>query len=678
MGPIRPSSRVARQAQALSSRVSPISRRILLSDTLDGGTSAVGPFTLQQASRETCWIYSSVSICISTLKGSFFLHPRLSASGNVLPRLSSENDCHLRKFATSGLAFDAHVEEGLNCLIEVKGFAGNPEAVSHAAKLAININDSILEDFISCVLANGEQSIENKTQTIRDGSEGFADVLSVSSSGSTFSCPIPNSSIACSKEDDVMSFLEDLFTSQEVSVVQFFANQTYFPKAAPAFQGFVEENCTNDFRRQLQDLELSVVKQKVLFPMLVDFCNEHYPDELRTFQALLEVTDMTKPHALYCSARSFKRKVIYHYGPTNSGKTYSALQRFLKLSNGIYCSPLRLLAMEVYDHSNSKGVPCNLVTGQERKEEPFARHVSCTVEMASLQQVWKVAVIDEVQLLNDDCRGWAWTRALLGLQAEELHVCGDPSALPVVRSICSATGDDLEEHAYERFKPLAVDSDTLNSDLRNAQPGDCIIAFSRRQIFEIKRAVERATHKRCCVVYGALPPETRSQQAKLFNEPGNGYDILVASDAVGMGLNLNIKRVVFHTLHKFDGEESQQLPTPLIKQIAGRAGRRGSLFPEGLVTTFHASDLPILCKCLAEPFLDSCSAGLFPSCDQLQLFAKHMPDAKFSEVLECFAQTCRLDSHYFLCQDMALKKIASIIDTIDNLTLEESLIICSY
>ncbi|MCO5577034.1 hypothetical protein L7F22_030856 [Adiantum nelumboides] len=562
-------------------------------------------------------------------KGSPLLHPKLAALNGVLAKCTDEGITTSRAFSSCCASCSGPDFEDLgDFTLPLKGFEDDPKVLSHAARQTITISDSALENFL----------VKGVTDNNLSGHEKRPDI--------------------------------------NISDTAFFANKDHFPSAAPAFQGFFEENSSKELRKQLQEMELSDVKEKVLFPMFVDFCNEHYPAEMKTFRAVLEAADMSNPHALYSSARLLKRKIIYHHGPTNSGKTYNALQRFLKEPNGIYCGPLRLLAMEVYDTANAKGVPCNLITGQERKEEPLANHVACTVEMADLMQVWKVAVIDEVQLLSDEGRGWAWTRALLGLQAEELHLCGDPSALDFMRSLCLATGDSLEDYSYERFKPLAIDSKALNGDFRNVEPGDCVIAFSRRQIFEIKRAVQRATKKRCCVVYGALPPETRSQQAKLFNEPGNSYDILVASDAVGMGLNLNIKRVVFHTLEKFGGELKSPIPVPLIKQIAGRAGRRGSLYPEGLVTTFQASDLPHLHTYLCEPFPGCCNAGLFPSCEQLQLFAKHMPHVKFSQLLERFVQASRVDAYYFVSLNMGLRKLAAMIDTIDNLTLEERFTFC--
>lgn len=616
---------------------------------------------------------------LANQRASVFLEPiKPATSKSLCIKHAHEVSGHFRAFAScSGVDPNPHYEGDLEDFgfdLNLKGFDNNPEVISHASKLAITISNSALYKFLG-VRESEDAEPSVQVDTTHD-IEPPCDLSHGSPSSSDLSKHTSHASTSSSDKEDVMSFLKECFESSSPPVADYFVNDMLFPLAAPAFQGFFEEKCSMELKKQLQDLGPANVKERVLFPMFVDFCNEHYSKEIKRFETLVQLADMTKPHTLYASSRSIKRKIIYHHGPTNSGKTYTALQRFLQEPNGIYCSPLRLLAMEVYEYANGKGVPCNLLTGQERKEEPSSNHVACTVEMAYMQQAWKVAVIDEVQLLNDENRGWAWTRALLGLQAEELHLCGDPSALAVVRSMCLATGDDFEEFSYERFMPLSVDKDSLNGDIRNVQPGDCIVTFSRREIFEIKRAVERATHKRCCVVYGALPPETRSQQAKLFNEPGNGYDILVASDAVGMGLNLNIKRVVFHTLEKFDGELTNRVSVSLTKQIAGRAGRRGSLYPEGLVTTFQASDLPLLFTCLDEPFTDTCGAGLFPSCEQLQEYAQHMPNARFSELLESFVQMSRVDAFYFLCQNRGLRKVASLIDTVDNLTLEERFIFC--
>lgn len=111
--------------------------------------------------------------------------------------------------------------------------------------------------------------------------------------------------------------------------------------------------------------------------------------------------------------------------------------------------------------------------------------------------------------------------------------------------------------------------------------GDCVVAFSRNDIFAIKREIESSTKYKCCIIYGSLPPSTRAEQAKLFNDPDSGYDILVASDAIGMGLNLSIKRIIFNSIYKNDGTTIVRLDHSAIKQISGRAGRRNSPFPDG-------------------------------------------------------------------------------------------------
>lgn len=201
------------------------------------------------------------------------------------------------------------------------------------------------------------------------------------------------------------------------------------------------------------------------------------------------------------------RQIILHVGPTNSGKTYQALKRLENAESGIYCGPLRLLAHEIFEKMNENGVACNLLTGEERREvAPFAPLTSSTVEMASLNRTMDVAVIDEIQMIADPDRGWAWTQALLGLKAKEIHLCGEASAVPLVKKICETLDEEVIVNEYQRLTPFTVNSQTLNNDLSKIQKGDCVVAFSRREIFEYKEKIERLTGLRCAVAYGALPP----------------------------------------------------------------------------------------------------------------------------------------------------------------------------
>lgn len=237
-----------------------------------------------------------------------------------------------------------------------------------------------------------------------------------------------------------------------------------------------------------------------------------------------------------------------HVGPTNSGKTHNALVRLQAAESGAYLSPLRLLAHEIYERMNAAGRPCNLITGEERRYgqldangEPTAESgnmTSCTIEMADTARRIEVAVIDEIQMLADPDRGWAWTHALMCLPAQELHLCGEPTVVELVQKICALTHEEVEIHRYDRLSQLEMQDESLYGRLDKIQKGDCVVTFSRRNIFLLKKAIEAETGLRCAVAYGGLPPESRSMQAKLFNDPNSGYDVLVASDAIGMGLNL--------------------------------------------------------------------------------------------------------------------------------------------
>ncbi|KAF8399466.1 hypothetical protein HHK36_015331 [Tetracentron sinense] len=470
------------------------------------------------------------------------------------------------------------------------------------------------------------------------------------------------------------SFAKSGWASNQALAI--YIGTSFYPTAARKFRSFFLKKCPNDVAKYLASMGPSEASELFLFPLFVEFCLEEFPDEIKRFRSMIDSADLTKPYSWFPFARAMKRKIIYHCGPTNSGKTYNALQRFMEAKKGIYCSPLRLLAMEVFDKVNALGIYCSLHTGQEKKHVPFSNHVACTVEMVSTEELYDVAVIDEIQMMADSSRGYAWTRALLGLKADEIHLCGDPSVLNIVRRICSETGDELFENHYERFKPLVVEAKTLLGDLRNVRPGDCVVAFSRREIFEVKMAIEKHTKYRCCVIYGALPPETRKHQANLFNDQDNEFDVLVASDAVGMGLNLNIRRVIFYTLSKYNGDKIVPVPATQVKQIAGRAGRRGSRFPEGLTTTLLLDDLDYLIECLKQPFDEVKKVGLFPFFEQVELFAGQFPNISFCQLLEKFGENCRLDGSYFLSRHDHIKKVARMLEKVQELSLEDRFNFC--
>ena len=301
-------------------------------------------------------------------------------------------------------------------------------------------------------------------------------------------------------------------------------------------------------------------------------------------------TSLLHPHRWFRQARRHPRKIVAHLGPTNSGKTHRALMRLREARAGVFCGPLRLLAWEVFERLNASGTVCSLVTGQELEAREGSTVVSCTTEMVDVSRRYDVCVIDEIQLLGDKDRGWAWTRALLGVPAREVHVCGEPAAQELLERLCALTGDALEVHHYERMSELTIEDAPIAS-LAEVRAGDAVIGFSRRELFVLKREIEASTGLKACVVYGALPPEVRRQQARLFNEgTEGGWPVIVATDAIGMGLNLNIGRVIFSKLEKYDGNTTRALRPSEVKQIGGRAGRFGSEFPIGSVGCLSAGN----------------------------------------------------------------------------------------
>ena len=175
---------------------------------------------------------------------------------------------------------------------------------------------------------------------------------------------------------------------------------------------------------------------------------------------------------------TFGLQIIYHGGPTNSGKTYNALQRLKSAKPGLYVGPLRLLAAEIYETLNAQGVYTSLITGQERREFPFSTHVAATVEMAAnlLEEEFDVVVIDEIQMIENKERGFAWTRALLGLRCKEIHVCGGLEAKGLIEKIASACGDDFELNTYDRFGALNVAEKSLatHPDQTGSFKGVCL------------------------------------------------------------------------------------------------------------------------------------------------------------------------------------------------------------
>lgn len=287
----------------------------------------------------------------------------------------------------------------------------------------------------------------------------------------------------------------------------------------------------------------------------------------------------SNPKDEYKLARNLKRKVYIHLGETNTGKTYTAMERLKEAKHGVYLSPLRILALENYEKLNNSNIICNLLTGEEEILKEGATHTSCTIEKVDLKKEYDIAIIDEIQMIDDSQRGAAWTRALLGLRCNEIHICGALNAKELIEKIVCDCNDEYEFKEYKRSIPLEVENRNFSYD--DVAEGDAIVVFSKKKVLQIAQQYSEQGI-RASIIYGDLPPEVRRKQYDMFINKEN--KVLITTDAIGMGVNLPIKRIIFLDIQKFDGEEIRNLTSQEVKQVAGRAGRKG-IYEVGYVAT---------------------------------------------------------------------------------------------
>ena len=293
-----------------------------------------------------------------------------------------------------------------------------------------------------------------------------------------------------------------------------------------------------------------------------------------------------RPELEFAEVRQMPRRFILHIGPTNSGKTFRSLERLKLARCGVYLGPLRLLALEVYEQMNKYEVPCTMRTGQECIEEADSRVVASTIEMADFDENYDIAVIDEAQMVTDPDRGHSWTKAILGIRAGEIHICMSPAAEQAIIHLIELCRDDYEIERYERKTALICEDEpfVFPDDVRK---GDALIVFSKKSVLDVAGRLEEQKIN-ASVIYGSLPPEIRRRQMHLFNS--GRTKVVVATDAIGMGLNLPVRRIVFLQAEKYDGVSRRPLLVSEIKQIAGRAGRFG-IYDSGYVNAMGREEL---------------------------------------------------------------------------------------
>ena len=386
--------------------------------------------------------------------------------------------------------------------------------------------------------------------------------------------------------------------------------------------------------------------------------------------AVARVAALDRYAAHFATARSLNRRIVLVTGPTNSGKSYTALERLAAAPSGLALAPLRLLAHEFREALAARGVLASLTTGEERMQVPGSRHLAATVEMCPLHNPVDVAIVDEAQMLHDPDRGAAWTAAIMGAPARELFVLGSPDCVPMVRRIAELCGDPLDEITLERKGPLVAATEPVA--LGDLARGDALIAFSRRDVLDLRAALQ-ARGRRVAVVYGALSPEVRRAEAARFND--GDADILVATDAIGMGLNLNIRRIVFAALRKFDGTQSRDLLPHEVKQIGGRAGRFG-LHETGVVAVLAGAGSPAFVRAmLAAPAVARVELRplVQPDADIVRAVAGEIGSESLFGVLARIRRAVlrRDDPNYRLADMGQAFEVATALEGVVGLTLEQ-------
>ena len=294
--------------------------------------------------------------------------------------------------------------------------------------------------------------------------------------------------------------------------------------------------------------------------------------EERTQQLIKKTSEVIDPITQEIYSMWFNNnstEYIINVGPTNSGKTHKAVDELMKSGDGVYLSPLRLLAFENYEKINELGYPCDLFTGEDKVINGSSLS-SRTTEMMDYKNEYDVVILDECFLIGDVNRGKSWLKVILEAKCRKMYLITSNEGLYILEEILTKLNRKYTINQFTRLTPLTFSDKKYN--IKKIKPKTVFITFSRVDVLLQKATLEEKGHN-VSVLYGNLPPEVKKQQIKKFI---NGEtDVCVSTDVIGMGVNLPCDNVCFLNNRKFDGVEVRELTSTEIKQIGGRAGRYG-------------------------------------------------------------------------------------------------------
>ncbi len=386
------------------------------------------------------------------------------------------------------------------------------------------------------------------------------------------------------------------------------------------------------FTKKIQSLLLKRQRQELLARTIRDFKN------------------------LFPFAREMKRKLILHVGPTNSGKTYKAMQELKKADTGYYLAPLRLLALEGYEDLKKENINASLITGEEQIIDDEASHISSTIEMLSFEIDVDVCVIDEVQMIGDRDRGWAWANAIIGAPAKKVIMTGSANSKDAIIALAKYLGEELEIIEFKRKNPLHLMQSATS--IGHIKPKTAVIAFSRKNVLKLKQQLSKKY--KVSVVYGNLSPEVRREEARRFRD--GETDVMVATDAIAMGLNLPIETILFSKADKFDGETQRELTPSEIQQISGRAGRYG-MSEAGYVGALESNVLKIIHKHYNKPSDEiKVPFNVMANLDHIKLVGGILEENSLSEILKFFVSNMKFDGPFRASNLEGMLEAAEIVD----------------
>ncbi len=410
---------------------------------------------------------------------------------------------------------------------------------------------------------------------------------------------------------------------------------------------FVEPHISSSNRLKIKEK----IKRRILFHF-VEYIKPLKEKQKREELLAKTIRDFKN---LFPLARELNREIIFHVGSTNSGKTYQALKTLKEATTGYYLAPLRLLALEGYENLKEDGVIVSLITGEEEIIDEDSTHISSTIEMMNLSVDVDVCVIDEIQMIGDRDRGWAWANALIGVPAKKIILTGSSDALLAVEEICDYLGEKLTVVEFERKNELVMMDRATN--IKNIEPQTAVIAFSRRDVLSLKQQLSQ--HYSVSVVYGNLSPEVRREEARRFRAKES--EILVSTDAIAMGLNLPIKMILFSKDNKFDGISRRKLLPAEVLQISGRAGRYG-IHERGFVGALDEASLSTISKAFYSPLPNiSLPISVMANLEHIILIGEILESDNILEILEFFADNMEFEGPFKSSNIDSMLEIASIV-----------------